>query len=130
MRLTIPLLLAPLLLTSSVALSGASRPHADEAVPPGAVRCIDPRRVTARRPERPNSVIFELAGGATFRNDLIGACPGVARSTKSSIVQTVVEGGSLCMNDSIRVFDPVEARGVGVRAFPRCRLGAFTPIPR
>ena len=128
MRPAIPLLLAPLLLTGSVALSGATRGD-DRALAPGAVRCIDPHRVIARRPERPGSVIFEMAGGTTYRNDLIGACPGVARATKASIVQIVSDGGNLCMNDSIRVFDPVEARGVGARAFPRCRLGIFTPIP-
>ena len=128
MRTTIPLLLAPLLLTGSVAFSDAPR-HDDGVGPPGSVRCIDPARIIGRRAQRPNSIIFVMAGGTTYRNDLIGACPGVRRSTPSSIVQIDRSGGFLCMNTQVRVFDPVEARGVGMGAFARCRLGRFTPIP-
>jgi hypothetical protein len=127
MRPAIPLLLAPLLLTGSVALSGAPR-GGDRAAPPGAVRCIHVHDIVARRPERPNSVVFELAGGLAYRNDLIGACPGVARATPASIVQIQADGAQLCTNDSIRVYDPVEVRGVGAGAAARCRLGSFTPI--
>jgi hypothetical protein len=128
MRTTILFLLAPLLLTGSVALSVAPRNEAPAA--PGAVRCIDPHQIVARYPERPNGVVFEMTGGITYRNDLIGACPGVARADGNSITQIEPGGTRLCTNDSIRVYDPVEARGVGTRAFPRCRLGTFTPIPR
>ena len=66
---------------------------------------------------------------AALAYDLIGACPGVRRSTDASIVQIEVDSGRLCKNDRIRVFDPVEARNIGIRAFPHCRLGMFTPIP-
>ena len=127
MRTTIPLLLAPLLLTGSVAFSDA--PRDEGPVPPGTVRCIDPHQIIGRRPERPNSVVFVMAGGITYRNDLIGTCSGVRRSTGASIVQIEVDSGRLCKNDRIRVFDPVEARNIGLRAFPHCRLGMFTPIP-
>jgi hypothetical protein len=125
MRPAIPLLLAPLLLTGSVAFSGAPRAD-DRAAPPGTVRCIDPHRIVARHPERPNAIVFEMAGGITYRNDLIGACPGVARSDSGSIVQIEPESGNLCTNDHVRVYDPVETRGTGAAA---CRLGMFTPIP-
>jgi hypothetical protein len=92
--------------------------------------CIDPHQIVARYPMPPRSLIFEMAGGIRYRNDLIGACPGVARATGASIVQLELHGTRLCANDSIRVYDPVEARGVGARAFARCRLGNFTPITR
>jgi hypothetical protein len=127
MRTTIVFLLAPLLLTGSVALSGAPRNEAPAA--PGAVRCIDPHQIVARYPERPNALVFEMTGGITYRNDLIGACPGVARADGNSIIQIEPAGTLLCANDSARVYDPVEARGVGPGAFARCRLGAFTPVP-
>jgi hypothetical protein len=92
--------------------------------------CIDPHEIVARHPVPPRSMVFEMLGGADYRNDLIGACPGIARATSASIVQIEPRGTRLCANDSIRVYDPVEARGVGARAFARCRLGVFTPVPR
>ena len=125
MRPIIPLLLAPLLLTGSVAFSGAPRGD-DRSVAPGAVRCVDPHQIVARHAERPGAILFEMTGGITYRNDLIGACPGVKRATSASIVQIEPDGTDLCTNDSVRVYDPVEARGTGAA---RCRLGTFTPIP-
>jgi hypothetical protein len=125
MRPTILLLLAPLLLTGSAAFSGA--PRHDGATAPGAVRCIDPHQIVARHPERPNAIVFEMAGGITYRNDLIGSCPGVARATAASIVRIEPDSGNLCTNDHVSVYDPVEVRGTGATA--RCRLGTFTPIP-
>jgi hypothetical protein len=122
----LPLLLAPLLLTGSVALSGAPRGD-DRPAPPGAVRCIDPHQIVARHPERPNAIVFEMTGGTTYRNELIGACPGVARATPASIVRIEPDGGNLCRNDRVSVYDPVETRGTGATA--RCRLGTFVPIP-
>lgn len=126
MRPAIPLLLAPLLLTGSVALSSAPRAD-DRAVPPDAVRCIDPHLIIARHPERPNAIVFEMAGGTIYRNHLIGTCPGVARATPASIVQVQPDSGNLCTNDHVSVYDPVEVRGTGATA--RCRLGMFVPIP-
>jgi len=125
MRPAVPLLLAPLLLTGSVALSSSPRGD-DRAAPPGAVRCIDPHQIIARHPERPNAIVFEMAGGITYRNDLIGACAGVARATAASIVQIQPDSGNLCTNDHVSVYDPIELRGTGATA--RCRLGTFVPI--
>lgn len=118
-----------LLLFAPLLLLGAAAPNhvAPAAAPDGTTRCIHPRDVVARYPEKPNAVVFEMAGGITYRNDLVGSCPGVTRSTPASIVQIEAEGGDLCTNDTIRVYDPVEVRGVGPGASGRCRLGAFTP---
>jgi hypothetical protein len=111
---------------------GAAAPHHRDAAPPaaGGLRCIHVRDIVSRHPERPNSVVFDLAGGASYRNDLVGSCPGVVRATPASIIQLQVDGAEICTNDSIRVYDPVEVRGVGAGASARCRLGTFTPIPR
>jgi hypothetical protein len=125
-RATLFLIVPFLSLACAAASRAPDRPRA--AIAPGAVRCIDPHQIVARHPERPNAVVFEMAGGLTYRNDLIGACPGVARATAASIVQIEPDSGNLCTNDHVRVYDPVEARGVGARAFARCRLGTFTPI--
>ncbi|HEY1607482.1 MAG TPA: hypothetical protein VGF77_17990 [Allosphingosinicella sp.] len=123
MRSAILLLSAPFLLTA--AASGG--PHGDRGPAPGAVRCIDPHQIVARHAEPPNAIVFEMAGGITYRNDLIGACPGAARATSASIVQIQPDSGNLCTNDHVSVYDPVETRGTGATA--RCRLGAFVPIP-
>jgi hypothetical protein len=121
-----------LLLFAPLLILGAAAPHrtAPARDAAGTVRCIHPSNIVARYPEKPNAVVFEMAGGITYRNDLVGACPSVARSTSASIVQIEVTGGDLCTNDTIRVYDPVEIRGVGPGATARCRLGAFTPVPR
>ena len=117
-----------LLLFAPLLILGAAPPHRHAPAAAGVVRCIYPRDVVARHPEKPNAVVFEMAGGITYRNDLVGVCPGVARSTAASIVQVEADGGQLCTNDSVRVYDPVEVRGVGAGATARCRLGAFTPV--
>ncbi|MDB5692422.1 MAG: hypothetical protein JWO81_1485 [Alphaproteobacteria bacterium] len=124
MRRTSLLLFAPLLLLVGAAAARAPGPVRTG----GAVSCIDTHDIVTRYPQPPGSVVFEMAGGITYRNDLIGACPGVARADSNSIVQLETDGTRLCANDSVRVYDPVEARGVGARAFAKCRLGAFTPI--
>ncbi|HEX5184418.1 MAG TPA: hypothetical protein VFW19_14875 [Allosphingosinicella sp.] len=124
MRPAILLLSAPLLLTAAA----SSGPHGDRGAAPGAVRCIDPHQIIARHAERPDAVVFEMAGGITYRNDLIGSCPGAARATPASIVQIQPDSGNLCANDHISVYDPVEVRGNGATA--RCRLGTFTPVSR
>ena len=121
---------AHLLLFAPLLTLGAAAPHRDApaASASGAVRCIHPKDIVARYPEKPDAVVFEMAGGITYRNELAGSCPGVARSTSASIVQINADSGDLCTNDSIRVYDPVEVRGVGAGASARCRLGAFTPV--
>jgi hypothetical protein len=125
MRSALLLVPIPLLLLGSAM---AERPA--HRADPRPTSCIDPHQIIARHPAPPRSVVFEMLGGTRYRNDLIGACPGVERATNASIVQIEAGGTRLCSNDSIRVYDPVEARGVGARAFARCRLGIFTPVPR
>jgi len=100
-------------------------------VPAGAqTRCIDLQQVIARHVQPPSSVIFEMSGGVTYRNDLVGACPGAARANGSEIVQTETQSTTLCANDTIRVYDPVEAKATGAQSFAKCRVGMFTTVPR
>lgn len=116
-------------LAGCVGSDPAPVPSAEVAAPTiGApVNCIDPRRVIGRRVAGPTSLVFELTG-VTYRNDLLEACPGLGRSPASKIVELEVYGSRVCSGDSFRAYDPVEAIAVGAQAFPRCRLGAFTPI--
>lgn len=120
------MLLVPLLLSACTA--APPEPDAGSRLPAAAVRCIDPARIVARRAERPGSIVFDMAGGGRYRNDLQGGCPGVERANGSEIVEIDLDGAHLCANDRVRVYDPVEAKAVGSGAFARCRLGAFTPI--
>jgi hypothetical protein len=100
-------------------------------VPAGVqTRCIDLQQVIARHAQPPSSVVFEMSGGATYRNDLVGGCPGVARATGAEIVQTETQSTMLCANDTIRVYDPVEAKATGTGSFAQCRVGMFTAVPR
>jgi hypothetical protein len=101
------------------------------AIPAGAqTRCIDLQQVIARHAQPPSSVVFEMSGGVIYRNDLVGGCPGVARATGSEIVQTESQSTTLCANDTIRVYDPVEAKATGAGSFAKCRVGLFTAVPR
>lgn len=93
------------------------------------VRCIDPRRVIGRRVAGPTSLVFELTG-VTYRNDLPEACPGLGRGPNFKVIQLEVYSSQVCSGDSFRAYDPAEAGAVRAQAFPRCRLGAFTPIAR
>ena len=128
MRSTKLLLFTPLLALAATTQSTArERPVPPPAGP--AVRCIDPHQIVARRPEPPHSLVFEMSGGITYRNEVVGACPSLARADGNSIIQIEPDGGNLCTNDHVRVYDPVEMRGVGAGATARCRLGAFTPVP-
>ena len=128
MRSTKLLLFTPLLALAATAQSTArERPASAPAA--GPVSCIDPHQIVARHPEPPHTLVFEMSGGITYRNEVIGACPGLARANSSSIVQIEPDSGNLCMNDHVRVYDPVEVRGVGAGATARCRLGKFTPVP-
>ena len=104
-------------------------PEATATAAGAAVSCIDPRQISGRRIAGPRALIFEV-GGTTYRNELIEECPGLGRAPESKIIQVEVQGTQLCRGDSFRAYDPVEARAVGAQAFPRCRLGNFTPIVR
>ena len=127
MRRTKLLLFTPLLALAATAQSTARHRPPPAATGP-AVSCIDPSRIVSRHAEAPHTVVFEMSGGLTYRNDVIGACPGLARANSGSIVQFETDGTRLCVNDNVRVYDPVEAKGVGAGAFARCRLGTFTPV--
>jgi hypothetical protein len=91
--------------------------------------CIDLKQVIAKHALAPNSVLFEMNGGISYRNDLQGVCPGIARANGSEIIQTESQSAQLCVNDSIRVYDPIEAKATGAHSFAKCRLGAFTAVP-
>lgn len=93
------------------------------------VSCIDLKQVVARHVLPPDSVLFEMSGGITYRTDLVGGCPSAARADANSIVQTESQGTQLCENDHIRIYDPVEAKATGSGAFPQCRVGRFTAVP-
>ena len=122
---------AMLLLSLGVAACSAQPP----APPPAAfaagarTNCIDLKQVIAKHPIAPDSVLFEMAGPISYRNDLQGSCPGLERANASEIIQTESQSAQLCVNDSIRVYDPIEARATGARSFAKCRLGLFTAVP-
>lgn len=92
------------------------------------VQCIALDQVISRRPAGPQSLVFEQAGGRRYRNELPDHCPGLASAGDAEIVQVETTGTQLCSGDRVRIYDPVEAKNIGVQAFPHCRLGAFTPI--
>jgi hypothetical protein len=94
--------------------------------------CIDTDQVIGRRVAGPGAIEFDVLGGTTYRNELASACPGLDRLGKAAVVGvTSTSGGSrLCSSDRVRVFDPVEAKTVGLRGYPECLLGRFVPIPR
>ena len=125
-RLTVATLLLPALL-GSCAVAPPAPPLA-----PGAMRCIDLNQVAGRRGSGGEALDFEMTGGLVYRNHLQGRCPGLARlgETVALAIVSGGEGGRLCSGDRVRVFDPVEARAVGINAQPSCVLGAFTPLPR
>jgi hypothetical protein len=120
-----------------VLLSLATAACRTQSAPPAAAvaagtqtRCIDLHQVIARHAQPPSSVVFEMSGGVTYRTDLVGGCPGVARANGSEIVQTESQSTTLCANDTIRVYDPVEAKATGAQSFAKCRVGMFTAVPR
>jgi hypothetical protein len=62
-----------------------------------------------------------------YRAELVGNC--AARATSTDIVETVSQGTQICRDDRVRVFDPIEAKGTGIRSFPQCRIGSITAVP-
>ena len=124
-------IIATLALSACTQQPDESLAAASAAPPTGpALSCINLDQVTARRPGGPGAVVFELSGGRTYRNDIQGSCPSLERAGKADILSVESNSTRLCRNDSVRIFDPIEAKGIGTQAFPRCRLGAFTPIAR
>lgn len=121
------------ILLLSLAATGCgtqSGPPAAAAAAGAQARCIDLQQVIARHASPPSGVVFEMSGGVTYRNDLVGGCPGVERANGNSIVQTESQSTTLCANDTVRVYDPVEAQATGSQSFAKCRLGIFTVVPR
>ncbi|MDB5721993.1 MAG: hypothetical protein JWP15_2611, partial [Alphaproteobacteria bacterium] len=64
------------------------------------------------------------------RNDVKDGCPSLQHADSGYTIAIDVYGSRLCQNDTIRVFDPVQARATALESFPKCRLGTFTPIAR
>lgn len=118
--------LLPFLLALTGCMAQGSAQQA-QALPEGALRCIDLGRVTARRVER-GALVYELVGGVTYRNDLQGTCPSLQRATGNEVIQTENQGPQLCRDDRVRLYDAVEAQAVGATAFPQCRVGNFVPV--
>jgi hypothetical protein len=123
------LLLMPLLALGCT--NERDAPDEGIAAPIGpAVSCINLDQVAGRRPAAPRSIVFEMAGGVTYRNDVKDSCPSLARADSGYTLAFELHGSRLCEDDSVRVFDPVQARAMAIDTFPRCRLGVFTPIAR
>jgi hypothetical protein len=122
-------LLAPLIILGCT--NERDAPDEANAAPIGvSVACINLDQIAGRRPVAPRSIVFEMAGGVTYRNDVKDSCPSLSHADSGSTIATDVYGSRLCENDTIRVFDPVQARAIPLESFPRCRLGTFTPIAR
>lgn len=96
----------------------------------GQVRCIDATRVAGRRAQSDRALIFELDDGRIFRNDLPDACPGAARASNFGTLVIEPVETRMCRGDFVRIYDPADLPVGGVKALPRCRLGAYTPVPR
>lgn len=105
-----------------------SRPYAEAGQGP----CIQLSQVAGRRVVDASSVLFEMTGPANYVNRLQGQCPGLARLGTSATISIASggEGGRLCRGDRIRVVDPVEVSGTGLRSYPTCVLSDFEPVPR
>jgi hypothetical protein len=92
------------------------------------VDCIPVDRIVSRQPESATSLRFELTGGDLYRNTLDRACPALEQATDFDIVTLRLDGNRACYGDEFQIVDPSEARAVGFRAFPRCRLGRFVRV--
>ena len=112
-----------------ILLAGAAQPAPEDLAtitPAGeTTRCIDVDRIVSRLPEGPRSIRFEMTGGAVYRNDLDRACPPLEQATDFDILTLQLDGPRACTGDTFQIVDASEARAVGLRAFPRCRLGRF-----
>lgn len=119
----------PMLLVPVLAGCNAQPAPAPQLALGAPTNCIDLKQVAARHVLPPSAVLFEMAGAVSYRNDLVGSCPGAARADASAIIETLSQSSQLCRDDRIRIYDPVEARATGAGAFPTCRLGRFTAVP-
>jgi hypothetical protein len=123
----------PTLAVMAVALLACADQPAPESAATAAaagesVRCIDVDRIVSRLPEGPRSLRFEMTGDAVYRNELDRACPPLEQATDFDILTLQLDGPRACAGDTFQVVDASEARAVGFRAFPRCRLGRFVRV--
>ena len=121
-------LLAPMALAACAPRQEEPESPATAAATGEPVRCIALDQVISRRPAGAQTLVFELAGGRRYRNELPDHCPGLAHAGDAEIVHVEATGSQLCSGDRVRIYDPIEAKTVGAQAFPHCRLGEFTPI--
>lgn len=123
----------PAILTlAALALAGCApqpEPEAAAVAMGRSVDCINPDFIVSRYPAGDTAIVFEMTGGVTYRNDLLSTCPNLSRRTASDTWLYEIEAARLCVNDEVRVFDPIEAQAAGAKAYPACRLGRFTRIP-
>lgn len=118
----------PVLAILALSACTAAEPGAERASAAvgGEVRCIDSTRVAGRRAENDRTLVFELDSGATYRNALQEACPGIARASAFGSLSVDPPEARMCRGDMVRVYDPANVGDP--KTAPRCRLGAFTRI--
>jgi hypothetical protein len=86
------------------------------------VDCVEKSRLDGPQVIDEKTLIYRESGRRIWRNDLIGACPGL-EPTDTLIVD--IYGGQLCRNDHFRALTP----GLTIPG-PYCRLGKFTPYDK
>jgi hypothetical protein len=102
-------LIVPLLLLGCTQDQGAdSAATASNAAVGGQVACIEATRVAGRRAENNRTLVFELTGGQTYRNDLEETCPGIERASSFGTLAIDPIENRLCRGDMVRVYDPAE----------------------
>ncbi|HEX8668025.1 MAG TPA: hypothetical protein VF727_06605 [Allosphingosinicella sp.] len=122
------LLLSPLALVACTAAEPVPETSASTAAIGQQVACIDTTRVAGRRAENNRSLVFELTGGQTFRNDLEEACPGIERAASFGSLSVDPVDARMCRGDMVRVYDPSDIPAGDIKNVPRCRLGNYTRI--
>ena len=86
------------------------------------VDCVDKSRLEGPQIIDDKTLIYHESGSRLWRNNLIGACPGL-KPMDTLIVD--IYGTSLCRNDRFRAVTP----GLSIPG-PYCRLGKFTPYDK
>jgi hypothetical protein len=123
-------MLSPLLLLGCTGERNAGPDEAMAAPIGPAVSCINLDQVSGRRPVAPRSIVFEVAGGVTYRNDMRDSCPTLEHADSGYALAFDLHGSRLCENDRVAVFDPVQVRTIPIDSLPKCRLGTFIPIAK
>ena len=94
---------------------------AEEELPIGTVNCIRIESIRNTRIHDDSTILFYMAGGKAYVNNLPHRCPGL-RMAGSFAYKTSTR--SLCNVDTITVI----RTGMGGMQGPRCGLGMFKPI--